>query len=392
MKTAANQGGRTPVDWAGVRNVLILRTDHLGDLLLSTPLIRTMRTALPGRRFTLVASPANADALTGWNAIDEILLFDPRWPLLRKWRFARELGAGRDRNRWDLCLVLSPRTPSYLLGWLSGAPLRAGIVYSRRVLARLMSPVWLTHPVVLALDEQLAENRQIPHEVEQLAKIATALGLPTTEPGPLEFPLSLRETDWAGTWLKGQANEDFNNSIVIGIHGAGKWLSKGWTADDFMKLVRSVADGGFGGKTATLRIIVTFGPGDQLLEQAVIAELRSHPDARILLPGPLTISRWAAILSLCDAVISPDTGSLHLAVAVNRPVVAMYEPDTFFHCSTQWAPWQVPHAVVRRSKPAATIPVIIAELLRLLAGSPDQSPDATAVTAKAENLSGELSE
>ena len=49
-----------PVDFAKVRNVLILRTDHLGDLLMSTPLIRKLRTALPGRRFTLVASPANA--------------------------------------------------------------------------------------------------------------------------------------------------------------------------------------------------------------------------------------------------------------------------------------------------------------------------------------------
>ena len=108
------------MEWASVRNVLILRTDHLGDLLLSTPLIRTLRTALPGRRFVLVASPANSEALTGWDGLDEILVFDPQWPLLQKWRFARELG----REPWDLCLTLSPRTASYALGWLSGAPVR----------------------------------------------------------------------------------------------------------------------------------------------------------------------------------------------------------------------------------------------------------------------------
>ena len=144
---------KTAVDFSQVRNVLILRTDHLGDLLLSTPLIRTLRQALPGCRFTLVASPANSGALTGWNGIDEIRLFDPQWPLLQKWRFAHELG----REQWDLCLTLSPRTPSYILGWLSGAPIRTGIVYSRRAMARLLSPLWLTHPVVLSVDELLAD-------------------------------------------------------------------------------------------------------------------------------------------------------------------------------------------------------------------------------------------
>ena len=68
---------KTAVDFSLVRNVLILRTDHLGDLLLSTPLIRTLRTALPSRRFVLVASPANQEALLGWDGIDEIRLFDP---------------------------------------------------------------------------------------------------------------------------------------------------------------------------------------------------------------------------------------------------------------------------------------------------------------------------
>ena len=97
-----------PVDFTNVRNVLILRTDHLGDLLLSTPLIRKLRTALPDRRFTLVASPANAQALAGWDAIDEILVFDARWPLAQKWRFLQELWL----TRWDLCLTLSPRTIS----------------------------------------------------------------------------------------------------------------------------------------------------------------------------------------------------------------------------------------------------------------------------------------
>lgn len=358
------------VDSAAIRNVLILRTDHLGDLLLSTPLIRQLRTALPGRRFTLVASPANTGALTGWDAIDDTRLYDPAWSLDRKWQFARELG----REPWDLCLTLSPRTPSYLLGWLSGAPIRAGIVYSRRLFARLLSPLWLTHPVVVAVDEQLAANLPAPHEVQQLAEIMTVLGLPSHGPGPLEIPVPAADLDWAGQWLANQPEAaTLPPARLIGIHGAGKWLSAGWTAADFLTLVRSVLSGCTNTGFPATRVALTFGPGDQQLELAVTQALQSQPEPLILLPGPLSISRWAALTSFCDVVISPDTGSLHLAVAVRRPVVALYESASFLHCSSQWAPWQVPHAIIRRTTPAATIALILGETLRLLAKERNQN-------------------
>jgi heptosyltransferase-3 len=349
-----------PVDFTKVRNVLILRTDHLGDLLLSTPLIRTMRTALPGRRFTLVASPANAEALMGWDAVDEVLVFDPDWPLTRKWAFLQELW----QTGWDLCLTLSPRTPSYILGRLSEAPVRAGIIYSRRILARLFSAVWLTHPVVMEVDERLAAGKQVPHEVEQLAEIAEILGLPASEPGPLEFPLKSRAMDWAREWLAAHGapvGEESKRPCIIGIHGAGKWLAQGWTAADFLTLVRSVA-----AFHNDIKVLLTFGPGDTDLQTAVKMALAEAPCPSVLWPGPLTVSRWAALFSQCDAIISPDTGSLHLAVALGRPVVAMYEADTFSHCSAQWAPWQVPSGIVRRGTPGVTVPLLVGELLRLL--------------------------
>ena len=341
---------KSPVDFSGVQNVLILRTDHLGDLLLSTPLIRSMRRALPGRRFTLVTSPANAGALDDWDAIDETRVFNPAWPLSQKCAFVRDLR----QTRWDLCLTLSPRTPSYILGWLSGAPLRAGIVYSRRILARLLSPLWLTHSVIMNVDEQLSAGKIVAHEVEQLARIAVELGLSASEPGPLEFPLDPADVAWAQKWIPA-------TPLMIGIHGAGKWLSQGWTVEDFLSLIRLVAM-----LQPDSKVLLTFGPGDADLQTAVESAMRETPNPSVLLPGRLNISRWAALFSLCDVVISPDTGSLHLAVALGRPVVAMYEADTFLHCSSQWAPWRVPAAVIRRGSPAVTLPILAGEALRLI--------------------------
>ena len=345
---------KPPPGLSAVQNVLILRTDHLGDLLLSTPLIRTMRSALPGRRFTLTASPANAGALAGWDALDKILVWDSRWSKWQKLDFIRQLR----QTRWDLCLTLSPRTPSYILGRLSGAPIRSGIIYSRRLAARLFSPLWLTHPVIMRVDEELARGGRVPHEVEQLARIAAVLGM-TTAPGKLELPVPDEALDWARGWLDACRSE---NKKLVGIHGAFKWLSQGWTAGNFLALVEGLTK-----KLPEANFLLTFGPGDAVLEKAVNSVLTTHPDKRILLPGPLPIARWAALFSLCGAVVSPDTGSLHVAVAAGRPVVALYEAETFAHCSAQWAPWQVPHVTVRRQSLRETQTAILSGLETLLA-------------------------
>ncbi len=342
-----------PVDFAKVRNVLILRTDHLGDLLLSTPLIRKLRTALPDRRFTLVASPANAQALAGWDAVDEILVYDARWPLRQKWRFLQELRL----TSWDLCLTLSPRTISYILGRLSGAPVRAGLVYSRRILVRLLRPLWLTHAVVSRVDERVAAGEKVPHEVLQLDAIGRAIGLPNDPPGPLELPLQLTAQEWAREWLSSQGSPPDG---LVGIHGAFRWLSNGWTAADFLSLIRAVRD-----LPGVNRVLLTFGPGDKELQAEVESFLEKEPDPALLLPGQLPLPRWAALVSLCEVVISPDTGSLHLAVALGKPIVALYETRKFVHCSSQWAPWQVPCAIVRRESPNITLPRIVHEVQRL---------------------------
>lgn len=342
---------REPIDRSGIRNVLILRTDHLGDLLLSTPLIRTLRTAMPGRRFVLVSSPANAGALRGWDAVDDELVYDPAWTLSRKAAFVRELR----QTRWDLCLTLAPRTRSYLLGLLSGALLRVGIVYPRRVLVRLLSRLWLTHPVFVDSRPHIEAGRPVLHEVRQLALLAGPFGLPEQEPGPLEFPLDPAETAWARQWTGGPAG------TLIGIHGAGKWLSGGWTAADFLGLVRETA-----ALRPDTRVLVTFGPGDTALQAAVEAAQQREPLPGLLLPGRLPVARWAALFALCRVILSPDTGSLHLAAALGRPVVGIYEAGHFLHCSTQWAPWRVPHVVVRRESPAGTVPRLLAAARRLL--------------------------
>jgi len=335
-------------------NILIIRTDHLGDLLLSTPLILNIRYGLPNSNITLVASPANVDALSGWDALDEIILYDSEWSLLRKIRFVARLR----KIRWDLCLVLSPRTDSYILGALSAAPIRAGIIYSRRMLARLLSPLLLTAPLILHVDEALEAGTPVPHEVDQLLGLTDLIGLPATK-YPLSFPLQNDFTDWG----KGCLNQaGLSDELVIGIHGAQKWLSEGWKPLDFFNMCCSV-----GNDIPGSSIIVTFGPGELQLaaEFEILTSHHNNLPQMIFINAP-SIQHWAGLLAQCKIVVSPDTGSLHMAAAMKRPVVAIYDSKTFVHCSSQWAPWQVPHISICKQSPARTQTEIVDAIRKLL--------------------------
>ena len=102
-----------------LRRVAVLRLDKVGDLLLSTPAIRNVRSALPEAHINLITAPYNSQVLQGWDAIDELSIYDPAWPAPRKRRFTSDL---RLRGV-DACLVLSPIMDAYRLGYALRAPL-----------------------------------------------------------------------------------------------------------------------------------------------------------------------------------------------------------------------------------------------------------------------------
>jgi ADP-heptose:LPS heptosyltransferase len=326
-----------------VRSVLVLRTDRVGDLILSTPAIRCLREALPDARISLLATPYNAPVVDGSPRVDEVLLLDPRWSLARKIRFARHLRS----RRFDIAVVLSPRTPAYLLAWVSGAPIRAGIVYPSRIFARALSPLMLTRAHVPDLCEAI-------HEVTQMLDLLRELGLPVTE-HPLEVWPSSDDHGWASGRL-GDARP------LIGLHLAGKWVSDGWEAADLLGLMRAILAG-----VPDSRILASYGVHDRSIAGPVSDRIQDERiGERITLVGDATFGRWAAAFARCDVIVSPDTGSLHLAAAVGRPIVALYSARTFEHCSVQWAPWMVPNRIMPLDSADKAVPGIVDSIRGLL--------------------------
>ena len=355
------------LDKSKIQRVLIIRIDKVGDLIVSTPAILGIRESLPHARLTLLTQPYNAAVLQGWHVLDEIQVYDRGWSRWKKWLFVKQLRA----VQYDLCVVMSPKMTAYYLAYLSGAPLRLGKTCSHHLVASFLTPFLLTHQQQFRLDEAESAQRALPHEVQQLLQTNARVGLCDTERA-MEVPLLDQDRQQAHSLLVDQLPD---RKKFIGFHLSGKWLGEGWTGADLRRLCEEML-----ASCSYYGLLITFGPADIKAVAALLralsegelvlngrgSVLRRLLGGRALLVGNLQFTQWTALLSCCQLVVTQDTGALHLAAALGKPVVGVYASATYVMMSQLWFPWFVPHCIVKQQSYAETTPAILQGIAALL--------------------------
>ncbi len=321
---------RTP---HSARRILIVRPDHLGDLLLAGPALAALRAALPTAHLTGLVGPWGRpiwDRLPNLDAVETLpfpgIVARPARPwqpytLLRTQ--ARQLRAGR----YDLALILRF---DYWWGALLAEQARIPVRWGYDLSA--VAP-FLTHR---------APYQAGRHEVVQNLALVAALtaGRPDAAPTPdaapgrpaLQFPLSPDERAWAATQQPAGIRYI---AIHPGTNGSLKlWTLAGWAA---------VATGLL---AQEYRVIFTGSATEAPLVAAIQARMESaQAAATINLTGQTDLGRLGALFAGCAAVAGVDSGPLHIATAVGAPTVRLYGPSD----EAIWGPWGAPahHRVVR---------------------------------------------
>jgi lipopolysaccharide heptosyltransferase I len=291
---------RTPLRDYPARRVALIKPSALGDVIHTLPVLTALRRRYPDARLTWVVNRAFEPLLAGHPDLDDTLAFD-RGAGRAGWRtaagafarFARELR----RRRFDLVLDLQGLLRSGLMALATGAARRVGLSTAREGAARFYTDV---------VDVPGGFGRL--HAVDRNWLMAEALG---AGGGPKEFRLPLG--DEARAWAAEQLHTLPRPWLAVGA--GSRWPTKRWPPGYFAELARR-AQARFGG-TAVL-----VGGGDEAdLAAAVQAGLAGPA---LDLTGRTTLPRLAAVLAAADAVVANDTGPLHLAAALGRPVVAPY--------------------------------------------------------------------
>lgn len=350
----------TPLDVGTTRKVLIVRTDHIGDLVLSTPFIETIRRNLPRSRITALVTPYLKPVLHDNPSVDAVMVLDADGPSEGRNAVLRAL---RD-EKFDLCIALSPTMRTYAIARASRATLRAGYIYSRRWVPRALSGVMLTHRAVFHLDALVEKGLPVPHEVEQTLWFARALGF-SADPAPLRLYPDAADVQsvWRSLTESGPPTEvvppgaDWNMVMRrevpwLAVQLAATWLRPPWGMEHFVALLKALQ-----GAVAGVRLIVLVGPGEEAAGHE-LANAGLPPG--IVVRSALPFGQWAGLIGGARVLLSSDTGAVHVAAAMRTPVVVAYEEGTYSLCSQQWAPWMVAHRKVLKACPRDdTIPRLV---------------------------------
>ena len=320
-----------PARVATPQSVLLIRPDHVGDVLFTAPAIRFLRVSWPKAKITLLVGPWARPVAEGLPHVDEILTAPfpwfsrqpRRWALEPYWQLLNEAQA-LVPYRFDLAVIL--RFDHWWGAWLvhqAGIPQRIG--YNLPEVAPFLSRA---APYVAG-----------QHEVVQnLRLIEAVVGRTSPDAIPdLDFEPSDADEKAAETLLA-EAGVRPGEALACVHPGAGApvklWRNEGW-AQVIESLVSEMG----------LRVLVTGGPGECILARDLIA--RSSVPA-VDLSGRTSLGQLAAIMGRCRLVLGVDSGPLHLAVAMGAPTVHLFGPVD----ARMFGPWGNParHAVVTSNR------------------------------------------
>ncbi len=291
--------------------ILVVRTDRLGDVILTLPVFNALRRRFPGAHLAILAGRYAGAIVEGYAPVDEILWYDEGGGRRVPFRAMRAILRSA---RFDAAVIVHPTLRLALLAFLARIPVRIGsgyryysFLFNRRVYAH----------------RKTAERHELEYNMDLLAP----LGCDTAARKPLDVVLDIPRT------ARERASAILEEAGVAGkfvvIHPGSGGSARDWPVGNFSLLARRIVPG------MNLRVVVTGTEAEFPLAEAV-ARAVSPPGVN--LAGKLGLKELAAVVEKASLFVSNSTGPLHVAVAVGTPVVGLF-PRIRVMGPGRWGPY-----------------------------------------------------
>ncbi|MGE5472287.1 MAG: glycosyltransferase family 9 protein [Bacteroidota bacterium] len=301
------------------RKILLVCTQRIGDVLLSTPLARSLKAAWPAAQVDYLVLPGTQGILEGNPDIGEVLSFPQRVNLPQKLAQIRQIW-----RRYDLSVAAIPSDRARLFAW-AAAPKTVGFTTADE--ASWLKRHWL--------DLAVPFDNLDTHTVSMGLRLAEAIGIPalsqvrTPALAPARWQKRRQELGLTG----------IGNYAVI--HPNPKFRYKMWESDKWVAFVSWLRQQG-------LEVLLT-GSGDPA-EAAYVEEIAARvPEGCRCLAGQLSLAETAELLRPARLFVGPDTAVTHLAAATGIPTLALFGPSN----PVKWGPWPADYAA--RQSPWSTV-------------------------------------
>ncbi|HSB52261.1 MAG TPA: putative lipopolysaccharide heptosyltransferase III [Dissulfurispiraceae bacterium] len=313
-----------------VRNIVVIKLRHIGDVLLTVPVFRALREHFPEARIAALVNSGTEEVITGNPLVDEIVLFDrtikrrnPAQRYLCELSFLRQLR----QHHFDMSVSLTSGDRSAVIAYFSGARYRLAYDPGRK---GLFGKRYLyTHLAKL--------RKRGQHSVIKNLDVIAQFGI-STDDLSVDFHIPEEARTSIGRILAERGVSETDR--IVHVHPTSRWLFKCWKDSFMAEVIRWLTDRG-------MKVIVTSSPDKGELERVKailsLCNLKEKLSQNHLvdLSGKITIKQLAAVTQRSVLFFGVDTAPMHIAAAVGTPVVALFGAG-----QQNWRPWGEGHCII----------------------------------------------
>jgi heptosyltransferase-2 len=290
--------------------ILIIAPNWIGDAVMTQPLLASIKAQHPNSSIDVLASTWVAPIYRACSEVNEVIEAKFEHKQLQ-WALRKELTQQIESKQYQACFVLPNSFKSALIPWLANIPLRIG--YRGEMRFGLMN---------VALDNPSKVNRS--PMVEHYLSLSTLLNDETSVAINLNITPHLNISEKARQSVKGKLQSaninllDSNSAIYVLCPGAEYGPSKRWPTEHFATLAQELIK-----TNANNHIILIGGEGDQNLANEICSQAKLNPHIHNWC-GSTSLDEAIALIGMSKAVISNDSGLMHIAAALKIPQVAIF--------------------------------------------------------------------
>lgn len=289
-----------------VRKILVLKLRAIGDVLLSTSVLRNLREAFPDARIDFLTEHPARDIIDSNPDIDNALVFHTKNDRIVPWLWRLY------KADYDLVFDLFCNPRSAQLCWATRANVRVGYPFRGRK---------------YAYSAYVESRSNEIHNVDFNLDPLRALDIPIIDTEP-HVPVDERDAEWATDITKRLRSQ---HPLLVAMNPSGTWETKRWGLEKFAALADALIE-----KHNALPILL-WGPGEKDDVESIQAQMTNKP----YIPPVTSLKQLAALLQQCDFTISNDAGPMHISAAVGTPTLGIFGPTNPYlqgpyHTRSSW--------------------------------------------------------
>ncbi len=281
------------------QRILVIKLSALGDVILSIPSLRALRKRYPAAWITVLTGRRSRKILRNCPYINDVMIHEPARPKERVFSLL-ETARLLAKEDFDIVVDLQNNRTSHLLSYLCGARVRAG------------------HPnrkwsFLLNRPSTGSEGPMPP--LEHQFKVLKALGVEDFDKR-LELWTDAEEDRAVDAFLEEGWVSSSQTLVGINPGSSLRWPTKQWPVENFAKLCDELAK-------RNIRVVLTGSPEDAPLAEELMGQTRNKPINAV---GRTSVTELIALVKRCHVFISSDSAPMHVASAVDVPLLAIFGP------------------------------------------------------------------